>query len=97
MTLFCPLGFRVLLQSGLLKAIAGVSLCFSQQAKLLMYGGLECGPNFQRVFRTVLDELTMQEYKRAIEEEEETTKIDADVLENWELLVKKGGVMVMRF
>ena len=33
----------------------------------------------------------MQEYKWAIEEEEETAKIDADVLENWELLVKKGG------
>ena len=56
-----------------------------------MYGGLECGPNLQHVFRTVLDKLTMQEYKRAIKEEAETTKIDADVLENWELLVKKGG------
>ena len=43
------------------------------------------------MFRTVLDKLMMQEYKKAIEEEEETTKISAYVLKNWELLVKKGG------
>jgi len=53
MTLFCPPGLQVLLQTRLLKAIAGVSLRFSQQAKLTMYGGMQHGPNLQCVFRTV--------------------------------------------
>jgi hypothetical protein len=33
----------------------------------------------------------MRKYKWAIDEEEETAKINAEVLESWELLVKKGG------
>ena len=33
----------------------------------------------------------MRKYKRAIDEEEETAEINTEVLENWELLVKKGG------
>ena len=43
------------------------------------------------MFKTVLDQSMMQKYKREIEKEEETTKINADVLKHWELLVKKGG------
>jgi hypothetical protein len=86
MTLFCPLGFRVLLQSGLLEAVAGVSLRFAQQAELF-----ECGPNLQRWFRAVLGKLMLRMYKRAAEEEEGTTEIAEEVLGCWELLVKKGG------
>ena len=44
-TLLRPLGFQVLLQSGLLKAIAKVSLRFSLQTNLMTYEILECGPN----------------------------------------------------
>ena len=55
MTLFCPLGFQVILQSGLLEAIAEVSLRFARQAKLSTYEGLQSGPNLRRVFKTVLD------------------------------------------
>ena len=33
----------------------------------------------------------MREYKRAVEEGGETNRINAEVLENWELLVKKYG------
>ena len=33
----------------------------------------------------------MQKYKRAIDEEEGTAEINTEVLENWELLVKKDG------
>ncbi len=38
-----------------------------------------------------MDQLMMRKYKWAIDEEEETAKINAEVLESWELLVKKGG------
>ena len=65
MTLFFPLGFGVLLQSGSLKATANLSLHFVQQAKLSTYGGLQCVPNLQSAFRTVLNKLMMQEYKKA--------------------------------
>jgi len=47
----------VLLQYGLLKEIAGVSLHFDQQAKLF-----ECGTNLQRAFRAMLGKLMMQMY-----------------------------------
>ena len=86
-----PLKFRVLLRFKLLEAIARVNLRFARQAKLLTYGGLECGPNLQRVFRTVLDKSMMQRYKRAMKKEEETAKINKEVLGNWKLLVKKDG------
>ena len=43
--LFRPLGFGVLLRSGLLEATADVSLCFARQAQLLTWGRLQCGPN----------------------------------------------------
>ena len=81
-TLFCSLGLRVLLQSGLLKAIARVSLSFAQQAELTTYGGMPHGPNLQCVFRTELDTTMMQKYKRAIKEEEEMTRINEEVLGN---------------
>ena len=43
------------------------------------------------MFETVLDQSMMWKYKRAIDVEEETAEINAEVLENWELLVKKSG------
>jgi hypothetical protein len=46
-TLFCPLGFWVLLRSGLLKAAADVCLSFTRQAKLSTYGRLQCWPNLR--------------------------------------------------
>ena len=76
----------MLLQTGLLEAISVVSLRFSRQAKLF-----ECVPNLQCAFRAVLGMSMMQMYKKAVKEEEETTKIHEEVLECWELLVKKGG------
>ena len=33
----------------------------------------------------------MRKYKRAIDKEKGTVEINAEVLENWELLVKKDG------
>ena len=91
--LFCPLGFRVLLRSGLLEEIAGVSLSMAHQAcKLSTHSEWQCGPSLQRVFESVLDQLMMQKCKKTIEEEEEMTEwINVEVLEGWEILVKKGG------
>ena len=43
------------------------------------------------VFETLLYQAMMQKYKRAIGKEKGTSKINAEVLENWELLVKKDG------
>ena len=92
MKLFHPLGFRMLLQTGLLGAISGVSLRVAPQVcGLSMYSEWQCGPNLRRVFETVLDQSMMQKDKRAIDEEEETAEINAEVLEIWELLVTKGG------
>ena len=53
--LLCPLGFGVLLWSGLLKATADVSFCFAHQAQLSRWESLQCGPNMRRVFGAVLD------------------------------------------
>ena len=58
--LFRPIGFGVLLRSSLLKATAGVCLRFSQQAQLLKWEGLGCGPNLRRVFETVFGRSMMQ-------------------------------------
>ena len=55
MSLFCSLGFRVLLWSGLLKATTNVSLRFAWQAQLSRWGSLQCGPNMRCVFDAVLD------------------------------------------
>ena len=52
--LFRPLGFGVLLRSGLLEATADVSLCFARQAQLSTWGHLQCGPSLRRVFDAVL-------------------------------------------
>jgi len=81
----------VLLWSGLLKATADVSLRCARQAKLSTYGSLQCGFNLQRVFGTVLDKLMMRKYKEVVEEEEEKNETHPEVLESWELFVKKGG------
>ena len=43
--LFRPLGFGVLLRSGLLQATADVSLRFAWKAKPFTLGGVQCGPN----------------------------------------------------
>ena len=43
--LFRPLGFGVLLRSGLLQVTANVSLRFAWQAQLSTWGSLQCGPN----------------------------------------------------
>ena len=43
------------------------------------------------MFRTVLDKLMMQKYKRAMKEEEEMTEINKEELGNWKLLIKKDG------
>ena len=40
-----PLGFGVLLQSGLLQVTADVSLRFAWQAVPFTWGGVQCGPN----------------------------------------------------
>jgi predicted SAM-dependent methyltransferase len=57
-----------------------------------MYSGWQCALSLQLVFDTVLDQSMMQKFKRMIEEEEEmmTGWINTEVLEGWELLVKKG-------
>ena len=76
--LFFPLGFWVLLQSGLLKAVSGVSLqAVCQDRGLLTYSEWQRGPSLRRVFETVLDQSMMRKYKRAIDEEEETAGINA--------------------
>jgi hypothetical protein len=43
--LYCPLGFRVLLWSGLLQVMADVILRFARQAQPFTGGGVQCGPN----------------------------------------------------
>jgi hypothetical protein len=87
--LFRPLGLGVLLWSRFLQATADVSLFFAQQDWL--WGGLQCESNLRRVFGSVLDKSMMRRYKRVVEEEGDTSGIDANVEEGWELLVKKGG------
>ena len=68
---FFPLGFRVLLWSRLLEAIAGVCLRVVHQAcELLTYSGWQCGTCLQREFETVLDQSMIQKHKKVIEEEE---------------------------
>ena len=81
----------MLVRSGLLEAIADVSLRFARQVKLPTYGSLPRGPNLRRVFDTVLDRLMMRKYKEVVEEKEGIKEIQVEVLEGWELLVKKGG------
>ena len=55
-----PIGFGVLLWSGLLKATADVCLWFARQAQLSTWGGLPVGPNLLRVYGTVLGRSMMQ-------------------------------------
>ena len=85
--LYRPLGLGVLLWSRFLQATADVSLFFAQQDWL--WGGLQCESNLQRVFGSVLDKSMMRRYKRVVEEEGDTSGIDVNVEEGWELLVKK--------
>ena len=89
--LFRPLGFGVMLRSGLLQATADVSLRFARQAKPFTWGGVQCELNLRRVFEAVLDKSMMQEYKRVVEKEGDLSGIDVNVEAGWELLVKKGG------
>ena len=87
-----PAWFWMLLRSRLLEAIARGSLrAACQVCKLPTYNEWQCGPNLQSMFETLLYQSMMQKYKRAIEEEKVTAKINAEVLENRELLVKKDG------
>jgi hypothetical protein len=39
----------------------------------------------------VLDKSMMRRYKRVVEEEEDTSRIEVNVKEGWELLLQKGG------
>ena len=59
-TLFCPLGFGVLLRTELLKATADVSLRTARQANLSTYGRLQCGPHLRRLFESVLGKKMMR-------------------------------------
>ena len=43
------------------------------------------------MFESLLYQSVMQKYKRTIDEEKGTVEINAQVLENWEFLVKKDG------
>ena len=43
------------------------------------------------MFESLLYQSMMRKYKRAIDKEKKTVKINAEVLENRELLVKKDG------
>ena len=54
-----PIGFGVLLRSGLLKATADVCLWFALQARLLTWGGVQVEQNLLHVYRTVLGRLMM--------------------------------------
>ena len=76
---FCPLGFGVLLRSGLLQATADVSLRFARKAQLSTWGRLQCVPNMRHVFDAVLDQSMMRKYKRVVEEEVDTSGINVDV------------------
>ena len=57
-----PLGFGLLLRSGLLQATAVVCLRFAQQAVPFMWGGVECGPKLQRAFDILLGKSMMQRW-----------------------------------
>ena len=66
-SLLRPIGFGVLLWSGLLKAIADVCLWFAWQSQPSTCGSFPVGPNLLRLYRTVLGWRMMQMYKAAVE------------------------------
>ena len=80
LSLLRPIGFGVLLRSGLLEATADVCLRFARQAQLSTWGGLQVGPNLLRVYGTVLWRSMMQRYKEAVEEDD-TNKMHVEVEE----------------
>ena len=69
-SLLRPIGFGVLLRSGLLEATADACLRFAWQAPLSTWGGLPVGPNLRRAFETVLGRPMMQMYKEAVKEDD---------------------------
>ena len=90
MLLLRPIGFGVLLWSGLLEATADVCLWFARQAQLSTYGGFQVGPNLLRVYRTVLGRAMMEMYKEAVWEDENIA-MHVEVEEGWKLLLRKDG------
>jgi hypothetical protein len=88
--LLCPIGFGVLLWSGLLKATVDVGLRFAWKAQLSTWCDVPHGRNLLQLYRTVLGRSMMQMYKAAVEEDD-THKIHAEVEEGWKLLLRKDG------
>ncbi len=89
------LGCKILVRSGLLEAIVEVSLRAAHQARgfTTNHQKYDCGEKLQRAFCDVLEQATMRMYKRMVEDDVERLipHLNAEVLEGWELLVKKGG------
>ena len=90
LSLLRPIGFGVLLRSGLLEATVDVGLRFARQAQLSTWGGVPHGPNLLRLYRTMLGRSMVQMYKAAVEEDD-TNKMHAEVEEGWKLLLRKDG------
>ena len=86
-----PLGFGLLLRSGLLQATADVCLRFARQSVSFTWGGVECGPKLRRAFDVLLGKSMMREYKRVVKKEGDTVRIDMNVEAGWVLFVKNGG------
>ena len=90
LSLLRPIGFGVLLRSGLLEATVDVGLSFAWQAQLSTWGGVPHGPNLLRLYRTVLGRLMMKMYK-AVVKEDDTNEMHTEVEEGWRLLLRKDG------
>ncbi len=88
------LGYKILVRSGLLEAIAEVSLRAAHQARGFMtyHQSCDCGEKLQRAFHDVLGKAMMRMYKKMVEDDAERLipQLNAEVLEGWELFVKKG-------
>ena len=85
-----PVGFGVLLSSGLLEATVDVGLRFARTAQLSTWGSVPHGPYLLRLYRTVLGSNMMQMYKEAVEADD-THEMHVEVEEGWKLLLRKGG------
>ena len=85
-----PIGFGVLLGSGLREAAVNVGLWFARTAQVLTWGSAPHGPHALRLYRTVLGRLMMQMYKKAVREGD-THELHVEGEEGCRLLLRKGG------